>query len=65
MLAKPMELRELSTRFRDAVRIATDTQPKQPLSAHALALAQVAEQLERDGSLSVFLPGLSANKFPS
>jgi DNA-binding response OmpR family regulator len=65
MLPKPMELRELSTRFRDAVRIATDTQTKQRLSAHVLALAQVAQQIERDGSLSVFLHGLSAKEFPS
>ncbi|HZP64681.1 MAG TPA: hypothetical protein VFB32_00105 [Rudaea sp.] len=63
MLPIAMELRELSTRFRDAVQIAADTQTKQRLAAHALALAQVAEQIERDGSLGAFVHGANIERF--
>jgi hypothetical protein len=63
MLPIPMELRELSARFRDAVQIAADIQTKQRLAAHALALAQVAEQIARDGSLSVFLHGPNIERY--
>jgi len=47
MLPSPQELRELAERIRAAVQKAPTDNMKQTLAAHALRIAQVAEQIER------------------
>jgi hypothetical protein len=48
MLPTPAELRDLSHRLRQAACKATDIGTKRRLSEHALALAQVAEQIDQE-----------------
>jgi hypothetical protein len=48
-LPTPVELREHSCRYQEAARKADDAATKRQLAAHALALAQIAEALEREG----------------
>jgi hypothetical protein len=47
-LPTPEELREQSRRFRDAARNAAEAATKRRLAAHAAALAQIAEALDRE-----------------
>src|SRR5690242_10396144 len=49
MLPTPVELREHSRRYREAARKIDDAATKRQLAGHALALAQIAEALEREG----------------
>jgi hypothetical protein len=51
MLPKPAELRDLSLRCRQAACKATDLGTKRRIAEHALALAQLAEQMEQRGWL--------------
>ncbi len=51
MLPTPAELREYSRRYREAAANATDTATKRLLAAHAAALAQIAEAIEREGEV--------------
>ncbi len=55
MLPKPAELRDLSLRCRQAARKATDLGTKRRIADHALALAQLAEQVEREGGWGEFV----------
>jgi hypothetical protein len=55
MLPTPAELRALADDFRQAVQKVTVAELKQWLARHALALAQVAEQIERDFPLATFV----------
>ena len=55
MLPTPAELRALADDFRQAVQKVTIAELKQWLAGHALRLAQVAEQIEREGSLAAFV----------
>ncbi len=63
MLPKPDELRELSKRFIQAVHKATAVEVKQRLAADAMALAQVAEQLERGDPLNEFVHAANLERY--
>ena len=47
MLLTPADLRELSRLYRDASEKETTLEIKRRLASHALALAQLAEKIER------------------
>lgn len=51
MLPTPFELREQSLRYREAARRAESLAAKRWAANCALALAQIAEQIERDGHI--------------
>jgi hypothetical protein len=51
MLPTPVELREQSLRYREAARRAESLAAKRWAANCALALAQIAEQIERDGEI--------------
>ena len=55
MLPTPVELRELSRLYREAARLETIASRKRQLAACALALAQIAEAVERDGRIDEFV----------
>lgn len=57
MLPTPIELREHSRRYRDAARAAPDASTRRRLAADALALAQLAEAIEREGRIDQFVQG--------
>ena len=51
MLPKPLELREQSRRYREAALDATSAEDRQKLARFALALAQIAEQIDGNRGL--------------
>lgn len=63
MLPKPDELRALSGRFIQAVEKATAIELKRQLAAHALTLAEVAEQLERGDPLNAFVQSANLERY--
>jgi hypothetical protein len=63
MLPTPAELRELSKRLQEAVPKAPTSEMKQLLGGHAFRLAQVAEQLERDGGLDPYVAKANAERY--
>jgi hypothetical protein len=63
MLPKPDELRGLSERFIQAVEKVTAIELRKRLAAHALTLAQVAEQLERGDLLSAFVHNANVERY--
>ncbi|HUJ97183.1 MAG TPA: hypothetical protein VLV85_03005 [Stellaceae bacterium] len=63
MLPTPIELREQSRLFRKAANEALNLATKRRLAAYALAVAQIAEKLERDEPSGAPLPGLKAEHY--
>lgn len=63
MLPKADELRGLSERFIQAVEKVTAIELKRRLAAHALTLAQVAEQLERGDPLNSFVHDANLERY--
>jgi hypothetical protein len=63
MLPAPAELRTLADDFRQAVQKVTIAELKQWLAGHALRLAQVAEQIEREGSLAAFVRAANIERY--
>lgn len=55
-MSKPEELRIKSRQFREEADKETTPELKQLLVSHAVALCQLAEKIERDGSAN-YLPG--------
>ena len=55
VLPTPADLRELSHRFRQAAQLAPASGTRTQLASYALALAQLAEQTERDASIGEFV----------
>jgi hypothetical protein len=63
MLPTPAELREQSRLFRKAANEAIDLAVKRRLAAYALAVAQIAEKIERDEALGTPLQGVKAEHY--
>ena len=51
-MATPAELREQSRLFREMAKTETEPQLRRHLAANAMALAQLAEKIERDKAIT-------------
>jgi hypothetical protein len=63
MLPTPVELREQSRLFRKAANEALNLATKRRLAAYALAVAQIAEKIERDGPAGEPVQGIKAEHY--
>ena len=65
MLPTPVELREQSRVFRKAANAALNLATKRRLAAYALAVAQIAEKIERDEVSGEPVQGIKAEHYQS
>ena len=63
MLPTPVELREQSRLFRKAANAALNLATKRRLAAYALAVAQIAEKIERDEDAGEPVQGVKAEHY--